>query len=647
MQVEKILFLLRDIYKGGIMVNQKEIWGNITKHLSGILSVVHPFLLAVFPILFLYASNINEAGFTEALFPMLISLAIAGLLFAVLFLLTKNKYKAALIVSLVTVLFYTFGYITDGIPGLGSNKWILLIVYGILLAAGVFGVLKTKKKMIKFNEVISVFATTLIVISLFNIGVHYIKKPKEQKVGSEVKAGSFKGEKPDIYYIILDAYAREDMLKSFYGFDNSEFMSYLKDKGFYVADESSTNYNKTVLSIPSSLNYDYLPLASEDPMDVDPAVVVDMAKDNKISRVLKGYGYNIVQFSNGYNITKQNDYVDLILSRSDIKGSEFVASLLNSTVLNVFKEYMPNNSITQTFETIPRIKDMVESPRFVFAHILCPHPPYVYDQNGELPKPVSHKGLDQDTKCKMYLDQLTYTNKKVEEVVDKLLSQEEKPIIIIQSDHGMWYHSSAAGANVKLEYVKEYTSILNAYYFPDGKGEDSLYESITPVNSFRVVLNSYFGEELPLLEDKVHLVVTKKGKMTENGPIRIFHTSRSVNKITSGLEEIVGFLKLETNTQLIKVYSNHLISYFKNFRFRECYKDDKNITFGPCEYYPRKSFPGELTESAQKQPTYVVWSEIGPNPQIPSTWPLKLLKEYHDESAGDLYLYEVTASGGK
>ena len=42
--------------------------------------------------------------------------------------------------------------------------------------------------------------------------------------------------------------------------------------------------------------------------------------------------------------------------------------------------------------------------------------------------------------------------------------------------------------------------ILNAYYLPEG-GAEGLYEGISPVNTFRVVLNQYFGEDLPLLED--------------------------------------------------------------------------------------------------------------------------------------------------
>jgi len=49
-------------------------------------------------------------------------------------------------------------------------------------------------------------------------------------------------------------------------------------------------------------------------------------------------------------------------------------------------------------------------------------------------------------------------------------------------------------------FIRERISILNAYYLPDG-GEKHLYKSITPVNTFRLVLNHYFGSDYEMLKD--------------------------------------------------------------------------------------------------------------------------------------------------
>ena len=49
--------------------------------------------------------------------------------------------------------------------------------------------------------------------------------------------------------------------------------------------------------------------------------------------------------------------------------------------------------------------------------------------------------------------------------------------------------------------MHERMSILNAYFFP-GRSYQELYPEITPVNTFRVVLNTFFGADLELLPDK-------------------------------------------------------------------------------------------------------------------------------------------------
>ena len=62
------------------------------------------------------------------------------------------------------------------------------------------------------------------------------------------------------------------------------------------------------------------------------------------------------------------------------------------------------------------------------------------------------------------------------------------PIIILQGDHGPSHFDNASRMG-----------ILNAYYFPDAKA--GLYPLITPVNTFRLLFQTYFGEDLKLLED--------------------------------------------------------------------------------------------------------------------------------------------------
>ena len=63
---------------------------------------------------------------------------------------------------------------------------------------------------------------------------------------------------PDIYFIILDTYADYNILKDLFNFDNIEFLSYLSEKGFFVVENSFSNYHTSPLSIPSMMNMEYI-----------------------------------------------------------------------------------------------------------------------------------------------------------------------------------------------------------------------------------------------------------------------------------------------------------------------------------------------------------------------------------------------------
>ena len=80
-------------------------------------------------------------------------------------------------------------------------------------------------------------------------------------------------------------------------------------------------------------------------------------------------------------------------------------------------------------------------------------------------------------------------------MIDALIENSNiPPVIIIQGDHGPLPDLT--------EDPSQRIPILNAYYLPGIKTDKLLYPYISPVNSFRVVLNSYFGQNLHLLEDK-------------------------------------------------------------------------------------------------------------------------------------------------
>jgi hypothetical protein len=514
-------------------------------------TIIHPFVFATFPILSLYAQNMGRGHLCEAFSIAIVAFSIAALLWLGVNLFVKNRDKSSIIVSVFCVLFFSYGHAISACWGLLKRMGIFeetkflvqdkpaligwLVVWGGLFATAFYVTAKLKSDLRATTNLLNIVALTLMatVGVSFVIGIVDIWTPRaraeidapavgddssqtsaetdeatlnefadswQENVAIENVSGGnvVSGPLPDIYYIIPDMYVRSDYLKDIYGFDNSEFLLYLTQKGFYVADESRTNYPHTTHSLASSLNLMYLDdiaeQVGEEYTNAQPLIMMIM--NNKVFQYLRGYGYTIVSFSTGHEFTQNKD-VDVYLSPPRRHFSDFQRVLLNTTPLII-----PLQKTTDDFHrervlyTFDHLADAAEidSPVFVFAHILAPHPPYAFGPNGEPVRSKLHLEYECDEYIEAYRNQVAHVNKKMQAAIEEILSRaSEPPIIIIQADHG-----SSFGDPYN---IPERMSIFNAYYFPD-QDYDLLYEDITPVNTFRVIFNDYFGTDYEILEDK-------------------------------------------------------------------------------------------------------------------------------------------------
>ena len=97
--------------------------------------------------------------------------------------------------------------------------------------------------------------------------------------------------------------------------------------------------------------------------------------------------------------------------------------------------------------------------------------------------------------------------KVIELVEDLLANVEPKPIIILQSDEGPFpkrYLDNESGFNWRQATdgeLRQKMRILNAYYFPDAD-TSTINDGTTPVNSFRILFNTYFHADLEILPDR-------------------------------------------------------------------------------------------------------------------------------------------------
>jgi len=240
------------------------------------------------------------------------------------------------------------------------------------------------------------------------------------------------------------------------------------------------------------------------------SVVIGISRNSEVIKNFKSLGYTTYNIETGSPHTQRMKNIDhrLCLEKdlSEDIHSEFGSMLIRTTILNPlqvqFFSDIKRDKILCAFSELIKMADRNESPKFVLAHIMIPHRPYIFGPTGE---PIYSKLLTLDGQSKnfnkeLYLGQVKFANLKMKEVISKLTDTNDPPIIIIQSDHG----TRGSKFNSEYNFWPGKFNNFKAYYFP-GKGRSIEFETTTPVNSFRVLFNLYFDYNYDLLEDKVYL----------------------------------------------------------------------------------------------------------------------------------------------
>lgn len=469
-------------------------------------------LFSTYPVLALLSFNIGQVKSETVLRPLVLSVVFGIVLFLACRLLIWDNYRAAFLSTLLQVLFFSYGHVYT----LLVEQWedvnftpYLLTAWAILLI--LFIVWVTRKRFSFKNTVLALNVVTLglVVTSLMQISTgvqkgsgHYVRAENAPIQKDLVRPS----DAPDVYYFILDSYGRADLLEMAYGYDNSAFIDGLRERGFYVAECSQSNYVRTEISLGSSLNMSYL-------QDLDSAFTPESTKRGRLWDSLKHsavrynfdeMGYTTVNFATGFAWNELEDADIFYTPDSFSEGmSEFEVLFMDTTLARFANElgwFDPDQIMGQNFrgrflnvfEKIDDIASMPE-PTFAYIHLISPHPPFVFGPNGEPMYPPDfwneNREYPADMYAKGYQNQLTFLNKKMLEAVDTLLSESDTlPIIIIQGDHGPW-----------LQTKERRMWILNAYYLPENN--DKVYSTITPVNTFRLIFNTYFGGTYDMLPD--------------------------------------------------------------------------------------------------------------------------------------------------
>lgn len=488
----------------------------------------HAAVLGIYPMLHLVVTNPGQAETGDVLPVVAAAIAAACALVVLLRPVMGTWAVAGLGAAWVALLFYLYapvnewwmGWVRASLEqraaepawynaypqGVHSGAWVLLVLWGLSR-------LRVHASSIpaKLTVALNVFALALLAMTTIQ-AIAQARAARGNAAApaaapAAVTAGAPAG--PDIYFILLDGYARADILEKYYGYDNAPFLDGLRSRGFQVSDASRSNFYWTFLSVGSALNLDYVQnLVGErlDPEGRDRTEIYRLLRDNRASHFLRERGYRYVALQSTWGGTATNPYADSFLPcSSGAFGSEYLRAVADASWLRALSSQASMDIASCHLRNFDTLASLAKSPgpKFVFAHFVPPHHPYLFDRDGNVLRRATisdqfefQKRLWEERDA--YADQLSFVSRRIAEVVDRLIADSPRPpVILLVSDHGPNLRKGMYAPEQR--HVR--LSNLTAMYLP-GAPAGYLPTDATPVNHLRRVFNFYFNAGLPILPDR-------------------------------------------------------------------------------------------------------------------------------------------------
>jgi hypothetical protein len=316
---------------------------------------------------------------------------------------------------------------------------------------------------------------------------------------------------PNIYFVLLDGYPREDSLQAL-GIDNRAFIGELEERGFATATASHTNYHRTQLTLISMFNGQYvaaLPELANHPNDraAELRLLNRALGGTRLLDDLRRHGYTIIESPSAYGATTVftadvlmspggfNHFDHLIVART------FLGDLLSILSPGLVDGWLRGAVLAPMEDAASIAAGDYWGPHFMLAHVLSPHVPFLFDATGADPHvqacyaagcaiwTAERKvlGLSAADYARLLEGQIRFLNGKVLEMVDHLTADDPNAVIVLFGDHGMRFDTG-----VSTEYFRNFFAART----PGHPG--LLPDDISPVNVLSMVENAYLGTDLPV-----------------------------------------------------------------------------------------------------------------------------------------------------
>ena len=423
--------------------------------------------------------------------------------------------KRGLVISLFWLPFFSYGVVVDflrarlhfhdmvsgaHLAGIGTAALLLVATILYLLRRSPWNFARLNTALNR----LSAFMLAVALLSCFAaVARGYTKADKSAAVTVRLDAAQ-RAQLPNMYFILCDAYPRADHLRDYFAYDNTPFLSELREREFFVADRSRSNYCHTLPSLASTLNLGYLdPKIVPRQFSENYPLLIPLVRDNLVVRTLRAHDYEFVAIASGLFPTKMED-ADRFIRPGVFNNTEYQQNLIDMTpvrsIMNRMDQLLWYQLVPFTLETLAGLGSEGR-PIFVFAHLLAPHLPHAYDKDGNFVEtfPPYKEGWRAVTE---------FLNKRLIEVVDEIRGKEPNSIIILLGDHGSntalqspEEYAADPWKGEWRDYVQDRSANLLSVYVPGKNAEELFYPEMTPVNLFRILFDTYLQTEYGTLED--------------------------------------------------------------------------------------------------------------------------------------------------
>lgn len=480
--------------------------------------VILPLLLAVLPSFFHYGNNAAILLLSSLIRMIMFYGGVGIVLYIIILILNRGHSTQAANAAFVFLVFFNiYGVIYDSLFKLDivQVEHYTLLPFLMLLAGYTSWFItrvKDSHSIQLWNNAVVILGV-LIIFNIIKIIPAEIRKGEKTTTNESILVDanlSADPGYPDIYYIVFDEFSGfEPMRKYWHNQDVDDFVQFLKSKDFFVAEQSHGSSIDTRHQLATRLNYQEYRLDAPDAQKV----WFDDIADNRAMRYLKSQGYTTVVFDEmqfAYqsappkNADYSFNYIQGDVANLGVFFDEFGVMIADNTMLRSLSGLYKLNDPTieqhrnMVLFTAGKVADLdeVPSPKFVYVHLMLPHFPFMFDEDGNFVDPMFYQNWN------YYLGNYKFATGIAEKMVDNILAQADParpPIIILQSDHGARNLETESPNSVILEnFPEEYkTSILFALYMP-GYDTSIIPQDVNPINTFPIIFNHLFDANIPL-----------------------------------------------------------------------------------------------------------------------------------------------------